>query len=695
MKKFMCLALALCMVFVLGGAVIADELQTQEVNYNNDTYETNIREEDGIGWMLELVYAIEGDDQPVTIRQYDWEIKDCDECCDFRKSGDDDDDDCFCCDDHCYFLDDPVWLWVDKHDDDLPGWISDDWRDYITKVMLDPDCDYIDDGFNNYPCDDDWVCPALDFPDCIDQGSCSGWDETIGCYPECIPCEVEILYCQWEGNDCELDDDNDCFLQGDCGDDDDDDCCDYEHQCSWWHPYGTGPSSSETAITYDRFEPGDTLSGLKAVPSFTDVVYGWTNYGNDCDENPMEKVCFVTRPKWYDWDVTACDDCDGRVDVVLWSREKPCCPDNYDSCDDDDDCDEACCVPPGPHWAVDKPFFSFVRFFEMDLRNCDNISMIDLGFPVCCPCDDDIMWGVWEWVEADTCDIDECDPECPEEGCEGGCGCECSWVPLNTDFVTDCTAIPCDAEECDCSLQLSFSGACATDENCNVGELCDYEDKVFALGWVAPFVKSGVLGLDTLYEVKAWACDPRNVVYADLRVVDNPDAGISDEDGQFFAFDFLPASGEDICKVKLCIELADGDGLYEWDGEDWVAVASTSDGCFEFTTNMFGVVFGAGDTEVFDPVIVGDDDDDDDNETPGPTPVKKSSGGGCNVGTGAAILLLLAPLTALWFRRFQVRLIHIERGPGPLSFFVCRCIRNILVLFNVNFLTNKVNWYIF
>jgi Synergist-CTERM protein sorting domain-containing protein len=395
-------------------------------------------------------------------------------------------------------------------------------------------------------------------------------------------------------------------------------------------------------------------SGMAAVPTFDEVVYGW-----DDECNPMNKVCFVTKPKWYDWNVTAGDDCDERVDVVLWSRKKP-------ECDGED---TACCMPPGSQWLVDDPSFAFVRFFEMDLRNCDNISRIDLEIPVCCLCDEDIMWGVWEWVEEGACDITECDPDCTDQDCDSGCGCECSWVPLDTEFVKECESPICDGEECDCKLELGFSGALADD--CNVGELCELEDKVFALGWVAPYVVEDVLDNGIPYTVKAWACDPRRVVKADLvQNAINPDDSITSDDPLFFRLDFEPGTGEGICKVEVSwiLECSEQDliGFYYWDddAENWVELAATwteiGGGECEVSivfegdiSDLPGVVIGGGDSEIFDPAPVTPDPEPEPEPEPEPTPTPTtSSSGGCNVGTGAAVLLLLVPLGVLWFKRF-------------------------------------------
>jgi|GEM_PF-3047219 len=668
MKKVIVFWLAICMVFTLGGAVSAADLEPQAVNYDNDRYETNIREEDGIGWKLELVEAIEGGDQPSFIWQYDWELRDC-----RYEDGERCEEEYCCYDDFPFFIDDPVWLWVDKDDDDLPSWISSDWRDFITKVMLDPDCDYLGKQdiheYEKYP----WgecplVCGAREWRECCGQDW--GYTETLGCYPECLPCDLEVLYCQYEDTVC-VEGDSNFKEQVDfnggtpCPGPDG---CEEEVICNWWHPYGTGPSSSENVLTYDRFEPGDTLPAEKAAPSFEEVVYGW-----DDGDNPMDKVCFVTRPKWYDWSVVGCDDCEDRVDVVLWSRPKPCCPDsfeygeegNYKDCWDDD---EACCIPVGPIWAVDKPEFAFVRFFEMDLRNCNNITGIDLDIPVCCYCDDDIMWGVWEWVETDTCDVGEC-PDFE--------GTECSWAPLNTDFNRECETPVCGEEGCDCSLELSFSGNCAADpEECNPGDLCEYQDKVFALGWVTPYVVEDVLDNGVPYKVKAWACDPRNVVKADLiQNAVNPDAGITSTDPLFFRLDFEPGTGVGICKVEVswildCI-LENGFKFFYWDAaaEDWVSVPATwtptSGGECEAAivfdgdiSDLPGVVIGAGDPTIFDPVTPdpgdgnGNGDDNETDETPSAT-ASSDSGSGCSVGGfPAAILLLIAPIAVLLRKRF-------------------------------------------
>lgn len=189
------------------------------------------------------------------------------------------------------------------------------------------------------------------------------------------------------------------------------------------------------------------------------------------------------------------------------------------------------------------------------------------------------------------------------------------------------------------------------------------------------------------WDLEVTGCECGDVVSGDLEEVINPDADGA-VDGEV-AFLQLTLEG-DVCIVEICVTFdmcPSGDkDIFWWNGEDWVILPdseSTGDvmdgtACITFPNSqgidpatVNGLTFGVGpeDSSVFegaiefDPGDNGDDDDDDDNGDNGEpggddddngtsTPTTSSSSGGCNVGTGAAVLLLLVPLGVLWFKRF-------------------------------------------
>ncbi len=638
MKKLMCFALAICMVFVLGGVVLAEEL-TPQIVYTNPT-QTYDKEINGTRWLVEFVKNVDACQQTNEFPcAQDWDFIQS-RYCECWEPGDEMFKDqrcewynCMCCEvprhqgvikrddkDRCCGDDIAAFSLIFDTDLDwqscwnpLDSWDSSyydkfSWADFVTKVTIEPGCEYIDYMCYNRDADEER---------CFDEDK---WDEYFDTapYPYCIPCDVEVLYCTYEDTVCVLDDDDDdcgpCVL-GDSQCDDDDDCdgCDKEILCSWFHP--------DLEFTRENDEA--------TRPTFSEVIYGGRKLkvrDSDClkcwkDYYRAGETTFLTRYKWYDYEVINCDECEEPGDVVLW---KTC---HVECDDDDDDACEPCC----------DATYQFVRYFTMDLLNCDNISGINLEFPVCCPCDADAEWGIWKMVEVDECDED------------------CVWEPLDTTFNENCDTPACGDEECDCSLELALSGACADD--CNSGELCALEGDTFALGWYLPQYMEGNFG-SVVYKVKTYACDPTECVTADIVEAECPDPCTSGD--LFFEPKFVPADGEGICKIVICMEdVSNGDfGIFLFDEDTglWISLAEgTGEVCATYegdASALLGTIWGAGDPADFPteaPAPGGDDDDDDDSGTNGPV---SSSGGGCNVGTGAAVLLLLAPLGALWFRRF-------------------------------------------
>jgi len=638
------------MVFVFGGAVAAEDL-TPQIVYTNET-RTLDKEINGTKWEVEFVLnadACDLDDEWPCVE--DWDFVRSVYCSDLDLRippwvPDCEEYNCMCCDvpgKQGVFGREAFSLMFYQNvgmqcGGGKPVIVEEfSWADFVTKVTIDPDCDYLSDPFRE----------TADFDErCFDEGFWRDYFDTAP-YPLCLPCDVEVLYCQYIDTQCVADDDDD-----DCGppcpcyelncDDDDDDCVEVV-DCSWFHP----------DLEFTRENDGATR------PTFSEVVYG----GNlICGDSAHPRVIvdgppfldfyeagessFLTRFKWYDWDVTTCDECEGDGDVVLWKVRPPkCgCGDEKRDCSHEPDCIPIC---------EEEPIFQFVRFFEMDLYNCDNITAIDLDFPVCCPCDPDAEWGIWKFVEVD---------ECVET---------CVWEPLEVSYSESCETPLCGEEECECTLSTSFSGICGTDE-CNPGELCALEGEKFALGWFVPTIVDGVFGT-TEYSVKAYACDPTELVKADLEELGVPDG--ASEDGIYFKMVFDPANADGICKVKLCMEpLQGGDfGLFYFDEDTgyWVAASEDDEGCFVFKGDLkalLGVTLGAGDPAEFPTAPVTDDDDDDDaapvtdddddDAAPAPNPTDDddsgltSSSSGCNVGMGGAILFLLAPLGLLWFKKF-------------------------------------------
>lgn len=662
MKKWTCFVLAVCMVFVLGGVVAAEDLTPQIVYpYEDENVDVEILDKEifGTRWLIEFVENAGACDlEDETACDDDWGFvrsKNCEDdgpCpCDVQLLGGDScpgpvqcwDYNCMCCDKPRHqgvFGKAFSLVFSENIGRDCRGMPDFDrlyWADFVNKVTIQPDCDYL-------------------FGQCRDEGpefrerffNHEFWNDYFDTapYPECLPCDVEVLYCQYIDTQCVADDDDD----DDCGppcyslncDDDDDDCVEVV-DCAWFHP----------DLEFTRENDGATR------PTFSEVVYGGNlicpdhndkdyrdalpsilrHPGDRCHDpfNRAGEASFLTRFKWYDWDVTTCDECEGDGDVVLWNVRPPkCgCGDEKRDCHHEPDCIPIC---------EEEPIFQFVRFFRMDLYNCDNITAIDLDFPVCCPCDPDAEWGIWKFVEVD---------ECVET---------CVWEPVEVSYSESCETPLCGDEECECTLSTSFSGICGTDE-CNPGELCALEDETFALGWFVPSIVDGVFGT-TEYSVKAYACDPTELVKADLEEVEVPEG--ASEDGIYFEMVFDPANADGICKVKICMEpLQGGDfGLFYFDEDTglWVAASEDDEGCFVFKGDLkalLGVTLGAGDPAEFPTAAPVTDDDDDDDVAPAPTDDDDdddsgltSSSSGCNVGMGGAILFLLAPLGLLWFKRF-------------------------------------------
>lgn len=657
MKKLMCLALAVCMVFVLAGVVVAEELTAQIVYpYENENVDVEVLDKTIFGsrWIIEFVEnagACDLNDE--TACDDDWGFVQSKQCRpgpfrtdeSFEVLGGDGkpqqcwDFNCMCCDKPSRkqgMFGRPFSLVFSENIGFDCGNRGPDnhnslyWADFVNKVTLELDCEYM---FGQ--CKED----GADFQERFFNSEF--WDDYFDTapYPECLPCDVEILYCQYIDTICVEDDDDGCGKG--CGCPGGDDCVE-KTLCAWFHPdlEFTRENDSATRPTFSEVIYGGNLICPDHHPKdgqYVDALPSLLGHGGPHPHDPFNRAgesSFVTRFKWYDYEVTTCDECEGEGDVVLWNSRRPMCGcgDNERECNSEPECIPIC---------EDEPVYQFVRYFTMDLYNCDNITAIDLDFPVCCPCDPDVEWGVWKFVEVD---------ECAEY---------CMWEPMDVTYNESCETPVCGDEECECTLSMSLTGSCGTDE-CNPGELCDLEDEVFALGWFVPAIVEGVFG-STEYSVKAYPCNPMELVKADLAELEVPEG--ASEDGLYFEMVFDPANADGICKVKICMDPLDGGDFslftFNEDTGYWVGATQDDEGCFVFQGDLkalLGMTLGAGDPADFPtgPVVPPtDDDDDDDNGTPGgETPTTSSSSGGCNVGAGAAILLLLVPLGALWFRKF-------------------------------------------
>lgn len=654
MKKCMVLFLACIMVLGVVSFATAEVLEPQIV-YTNDT-QTYDKEINGTRWLVEFVKNVDACQQtnewPCA---QDWDFIRSRYCegwepgehyctqtrCDWFN--------CMCCEVPCHqgvigsynrceceneirafsllFDKDIDWQSC-RMDKDSSYFDKFSWADFVTKVTIEPDCEYIDDYCYKREDDTERHIGCHDI-----------WDDYFDTpeYPYCIPCDVEVLYCVYEDKVCVLDDDDDCgpcpCYDLKCEDDDDD--CYVDIICSWFHPdlEFTRENDGATRPTFSEvIYGGRWLKTCDSVPKLIgDSVMPGDDDDDDCccecrDFFKAGEATFMTRYKWYDYEITNCDECEEAGDVVLWKTRPVYCGDCH-YCDPCDPC---------------RPIFEFERFFRMDLLNCDNISQIDLTFPVCCPCDPDVEWGIWKLVEVDDC-VEEC-----------------YWEPLDVTFNKDCDTPLCGEEECECELELSLSGACADD--CNPGELCALEGDTFVLGWYLPQVTEGNFG-SIVYSAKAYACDPTDCVTADLVEDENPDPCCASGD-LFFVMKFDPVDTEGICKVKLCMEdTGNGDFGIFWFNEDtglWVSLAEGSgEVCATFDgdlVDLLGLTFGAGDPAGFPtepPVGPGDDDDDNDSGSGGDgDDDDDSSGGGCNVGFAAGMLLFVVPLILLGVRKF-------------------------------------------
>jgi len=563
MKKVLVLFLAICMVFALGGTILAAELEPEEIetkeyvrDFVADYYSGYWRCAEDIPAEFTITFrAAEGD---------------CDE-----------------------------WPGTSQ--------VYLDWRDMN-----------LWDGEEN--------CTYYSFYD----SSCDGRDEAFRV-------KIENEYRKWvesiaiEDPNAEL-----LWYNKEC------DVCKDQYNRGWFHPM-------------DKvFEPG-----LDTKPSFDDVVDG--------------DAKFAVRDRWYNWDVETCDEC-LPGDVVLWEVCNPC-PCNLSVDDPCIPCGEVAglqtsrrCPPQVDHCAQ----WVTPQFFEMDLCNCNNISQIDLEIMIDCAagCDvEDRLYGMWQYNGGDECS-------------------DCSWEAVSFEYDTTCTQDPCEVEECECSINASFSGDCGDDscEPCTEGELCDLDGALFGVGYVLPVVNDAYFFENELFwEVKTWPCNPCDCGEVGFELMEMANApAVSGDVDVFFGLAGLEPDDPEACKLQVSVfskeECPEGLGVFLENGDYWVQVPGVTveetdfDGfaCkvsfsfmksdlpalgFEGFQDLVGLAWSAGDPADFPtgPAPDPGNGNGDDNETE-PTPsttASSDSGSGCSVGGfPAAILLLIAPIAVLLRKRF-------------------------------------------
>ena len=200
---------------------------------------------------------------------------------------------------------------------------------------------------------------------------------------------------------------------------------------------------------------------------------------------------------------------------------------------------------------------------------------------------------------------------------------------------------------------------------------CDGQDCIF-VGTANPFwggqvwkicpecipedvVESGSFCPCGTWELTLTPCECGEVS-GDILLTSNPERFLEGDSNIYFQ---IATTGE-VCGIELCVDFSDCstcsgyDALAHWDGSQWNDLGDPSGG--ELCVNVTAFpddVFAVGTGFAFP------GDDDDDNGTPGDddddasgTPGPSTGGSGCNVGTGAAVLLILLPLGILYFRKF-------------------------------------------
>ena len=200
---------------------------------------------------------------------------------------------------------------------------------------------------------------------------------------------------------------------------------------------------------------------------------------------------------------------------------------------------------------------------------------------------------------------------------------------------------------------------------------CDGQDCIF-VGTANPFwggqvwkicpecipedvVESGSFCPCGTWELTLTPCECGEVS-GDILLTSNPERFLEGDSNIYFQ---IATTGE-VCGIELCVDFSDCstcsgyDALAHWDGSQWNDLGDPSSG--ELCVNVTAFpddVFAVGTGFAFP------GDDDDDNGTPGDddddasgTPGPSTGGSGCNVGTGAAVLLLLLPIGALWLKKF-------------------------------------------
>ncbi|MBN1332571.1 MAG: SYNERG-CTERM sorting domain-containing protein [Synergistales bacterium] len=555
---------------------------------------------------------------------------------------------------------------------------ADQWPEPLSKTNLntlylsDHDYKWICDDCARMPCwdlEEDCVCyelygnPCENIP-CLDRPSppfylyiyeeYQDWvtkvkiDETEDSENECQPGELLMCKCGCAVEEC-VEPCNELAASGGCCHRNDDDC-------GWFH------------LPYYEVERYDTRPG--AQDFFFDVIEG--------------KADFVVRNRWYNWEVEVCDECENG-DVTLWETCDPC------------DCHfkDAEIVGPG--------------FFRMDLCNCDNIESIELEIllnadtEMCHGDDDDDCCC----STIQCCDDDDCD-DCGETGCPGPCepdrwygiwrfveydSCDpgCGWEPVDSEFVQTCSTPLCGGEECECSIKFSFDGTCG-ESPCDPGSLCVLECDTFVAAYKESDNKDGLFSDGTYWKTKTWACDlcedesiglmelDKCCLPGDLPAVVSTDGAIF----TMFDTDYEPDDPE-VCRLEVCGYMKTDDcadkenmGVFLENGEYWLEFPVTwSDvddlpgyackGCVLVTLDdldglgltsfkeLIGEVWGIGPKDNFptEAPVPGDDDDDNDSGTGGDgDDDDDSSGGGCNVGFAASMLLFVVPLVLLGVRKF-------------------------------------------